>query len=91
MGRVIAKTRMPVFLLHGRSDPFVPFRESERLAAASRRRGAGSTRLFIARFLGHVDPGAGSEGGGWSRFLEALRLAGFVSRMITAMEGGYAG
>ena len=95
MGRVIAKTRMPLFLLHGRSDPFVPFRESERLAAAARRRGTGSIRLFVARFLGHVDPGsegaAGSEGGGWSRFIEALRLAGFVSRMITAMEGDYAG
>ncbi len=93
MEPVIAKTRMPVFLLHGRSDPFVPFRESERLAAAARRRGAGAgpARLFIARALGHVDPGGRTDpgiGGDWSRFSEALRLAGFVSRMITVMEGG---
>ncbi len=87
---------MPIFLLHGRSDPFVPAEESERLAALARRRprGGGSVHLLIAGSLAHVDPGpdpdpdGGGGGGAWRRLIEAARLAGFVSRILTAMEGG---
>jgi pimeloyl-ACP methyl ester carboxylesterase len=88
MSRLVPKTRMPLFLLHGRPDPFVPFEESLRLAAAARGRGkgAGGAKVFIASVLGHADPGAG--GLGWNRAFEALRLLGFVSTILTAMEGG---
>jgi pimeloyl-ACP methyl ester carboxylesterase len=83
----VPKTRMPVFLLHGRSDPFVPPSESVRLAAEARRRGpgAGGVHLMVAESMSHVDPGGGT---GWSRYLEGIRLLGFVSRVLTAMEGG---
>ena len=89
MRGTVPKTRMPVFLLHGRSDPFVPSSESLRLAAAARRRGpeAGDARVFIAESLGHVDPGGG-RGSAFGRFLEAVRLVGFISRVLTTMEGG---
>lgn len=88
MRRLARSTRMPVFLLHGRSDPFVPHGESLRLAEAARERGegAGGAEVFISSGLGHVDPGAGDLG--WSRAFEALRLLGFVSMILTEMEGG---
>ena len=41
MRGIVPKTGMPLFLLHGRSDPFVPAGESERLAAQARRRPRG--------------------------------------------------
>lgn len=83
----LPKTRMSMFLLHGRSDPFVPPSESFRLAAEARRRGpgAGGVHLMVAESMSHVDPGGGTR---WGRYLEGIRLLGFVSRVLTAMEGG---
>lgn len=85
---VIPRTRMPVFLLHGRDDPFVPPRESRRLARRARRRPpeAGGVRTLVLDFFSHVEPRAGLRwpglGGGW----EAVRFLGFVSEVLTEME-----
>ncbi len=86
----ISRSAMPIFLLHGRSDPFVPFSESLRLAELARRRrdGAGRVRLLIAESLAHVDPERGKTSPGFRGLIEALRLVGFVSDVLTAMEGG---
>jgi len=83
---MVPKTRMPIFLLHGRSDPFVPPSESVRLALEARRRGPGTggVYLMVAERMSHVDPEGGSR---WGLNLEDVRLLGFVSRVLTVMEG----
>jgi len=85
MEEVVGRTRLPIFLLHGRGDPFVPPSESLRLAERARERPGAGVRLLVLDVLGHVDPGekALSLGGA----LEAVRLLGFVSEALTAMEG----
>ena len=79
---------MPLFLLHGRGDPFVPPEESLRLAEAARRRGAGVVRLLILEGFLHVDPGERARAWTWSRAAGSLRLLGFISEVLTVMEGG---
>ncbi len=88
--RDVSRTAMPIFLLHGRTDPFVPFSESVRLADLARRRkeGSGRVRLIVTDSLSHVDPERGKSAPGFREFLEAVRLVGFVSDVLTAMEGG---
>lgn len=85
----ISKTAMPIFLLHGRSDPFVPFSESVRLAERARRRkgGSGRVRLLITDGFAHVDPEIGKAGPGFRSLLNAFRFVGFLSDVLTAMEG----
>jgi len=86
----ISKTAMPIFLLHGRTDPFVPFSESVRLADLARQRKEGSdlVRLIITDSLSHVDPERGKSGLGFRELIEVIRLVGFVSDVLTTMEGG---
>lgn len=86
----VSRSAMPIFLLHGRSDPFVPVSESQRLADLARRRkaDAGRVRLMITDSFAHVDPERGQGGPGLGGVIEALRLVGFVSDVLTAMEGG---
>jgi pimeloyl-ACP methyl ester carboxylesterase len=53
--RVIARLRAPLFLIHGRDDPAVPFTESLRLARAARAAGQ-QPIVVIVGSLGHVEP-----------------------------------
>jgi len=58
-GPMVGRLRAPLFLIHGREDPAVPFTESLRLEAAARRAGR-PVRLEIVGGIGHVDPGWGA-------------------------------
>jgi len=53
--RTIGGLRAPLFLIHGRQDPAVPFTESLRLADAARSAGR-PVRLAIVGVLAHVEP-----------------------------------
>jgi fermentation-respiration switch protein FrsA (DUF1100 family) len=53
--RAIDRLRAPLFLIHGRDDPAVPFTESLRLARAAREAGR-RVRVVIVGSLGHVEP-----------------------------------
>jgi fermentation-respiration switch protein FrsA (DUF1100 family) len=53
-GRAVAGLRAPLFLVHGRADPAVPFTESLRLEAAARAAGR-PVRTAIVGALGHVE------------------------------------
>jgi pimeloyl-ACP methyl ester carboxylesterase len=55
-GRTVAGLRAPLFLIHGREDPAVPFTETLRLEAAARAAGR-PVRTAIVGVIGHVDPG----------------------------------
>lgn len=59
--RVIGALRAPLFLIHGRSDPAVPFTESQRLAAAARAAGR-PVRLAIVGAVAHVEAGRRAAG-----------------------------
>jgi pimeloyl-ACP methyl ester carboxylesterase len=85
---VIPRIRAPLYILHGRADPFIPPEESVRLAAAARRRGTGAVRLLILEGFLHVAPGAGARALTWSQAAGVLRFLGFISEVLTAMEGG---
>jgi pimeloyl-ACP methyl ester carboxylesterase len=52
--RTIGTLRAPLFLIHGRQDPAVPFTESLRLDAAARAAGR-PARTAIVGAVGHVD------------------------------------
>ncbi|HYB69212.1 MAG TPA: hypothetical protein VEH80_01005 [Candidatus Bathyarchaeia archaeon] len=58
-GSTVGRLRAPLFLIHGREDPAVPFTESLRLEAAARRAGR-TARIEIVGGIGHVDPGWGA-------------------------------
>ena len=53
--REIARFRAPLFLVHGRDDPAVPFTESLRLDRAARGAGRRVTTVIVGS-LGHVEP-----------------------------------
>jgi len=55
-GRTLADLRAPLFLIHGRQDPAVPFTESLRLEAAARTAGR-PVRTAIVGAVGHVEAG----------------------------------
>jgi len=74
----LGRVRAPLFLVHGRQDPAVPFTESLRLAEAARAAGR-PVRATIVGAVGHVDP---EERAGW---VDLLRLwATFYSFRVTA-------
>ena len=52
----LARLRAPLFLVHGRDDPAVPYSESLRLAAAAQAAGR-PPRVVIVGAVGHVEPG----------------------------------
>lgn len=56
-GPRIGSLRAPLFLIHGRHDPAVPFTESLRLDAAARAAGR-PVRTAIVGAVGHVEAGA---------------------------------
>jgi fermentation-respiration switch protein FrsA (DUF1100 family) len=58
-GRAMTELRAPLFLIHGREDPAVPFTESLRLAAAARAAGR-PVRVAIVGTVGHVEAGLGT-------------------------------
>ncbi len=51
----IARLRAPLFLIHGRDDPAVPFTESLRLERAARTSGQRVDTAIIGS-VGHVEP-----------------------------------
>ena len=53
-GRRIGGLRAPLFLIHGRADPAVPFTESLRLEAAARAAGR-PVRIAVVGAVGHVE------------------------------------
>jgi len=53
--REVARIRAPLFLIHGRDDPAVPFTESLRLQHAAHAAGR-AARLVLVGSLGHVEP-----------------------------------
>jgi dienelactone hydrolase len=55
-GRAIGGLRAPLFLIHGRQDPAVPFTESRRLATAARAAGR-PVRVAIVGAVSHVEAG----------------------------------
>jgi len=74
----VARIRAPLFLVHGRDDPAVPYSETLRLAQAAELSGR-RARVAIVGALGHVEPGAGS------RWRDLLRLWGtFYAFAVTS-------
>lgn len=53
-GRTVGRLGAPLFLIHGRQDPAVPFTESLRLEAAAREAGR-PVRIAIVGAVGHVE------------------------------------
>jgi len=53
----IGRIRAPLFLIHGRDDPAVPFTETLRLERAARAAG-GRVRAILVGSVGHVEPEA---------------------------------
>lgn len=54
--RALPRIAAPLFLVHGREDPAVPFTESLRLAEAARAAGV-TTRIVVVGAVGHVEGG----------------------------------
>jgi dipeptidyl aminopeptidase/acylaminoacyl peptidase len=79
-GRAIGEVRAPLFLIHGRRDPAVPFTESLRLQAAARAAGR-PVRTAIVGAVGHVEAGRRAAGLAdlarlWATFYGFRRAAG---------------
>lgn len=82
--RAVAGLSAPLFLIHGRDDPAVPFTETLRLERAARAAGR-PVRAVVVGAVGHVDP---DERAGWR---DVARLwAVYYAFRLTA-EGGYLG
>jgi pimeloyl-ACP methyl ester carboxylesterase len=78
--RALAGLRAPLFLIHGRRDPAVPFTESLRLQAAARTAGR-PVRAAIVGAVGHVEAGRRADDLGdlarlWATFYAFRRTAG---------------
>ena len=78
--RALARLRAPLFLIHGRRDPAVPFTESLRLQAAARAAGR-PVRVAIVGAVGHVEAGRRADDLGdlarlWATFYAFRRTAG---------------
>jgi pimeloyl-ACP methyl ester carboxylesterase len=69
--RVVGRIGAPLFLVHGRDDPAVPFTESLRLARAAERAGR-RVRTVIVGAVGHVDPDARAGAGDLLRLWAAV-------------------
>ena len=89
-GAALGGLRAPLFLVHGRDDPAVPFTETLRLAQASRATGR-PARVVIVGSLAHVEP---DERAGptdlarlWIAFY-AFRVEADRAARVTRMTGG---
>ena len=81
----LARLRVPLFLVHGRDDPVVPFTESLRLERAARAAGL-PVRLALVGAVAHV------EGGGTGALGDAWRLwTTFYAFRLTAGRGSRLG
>jgi len=69
--RSFASIRAPIFLVHGRGDPTVPFTETLRLDGAARAAGRRVTTVIVGA-VGHVDPGAHPTLGDLARLAAAF-------------------
>jgi pimeloyl-ACP methyl ester carboxylesterase len=77
----VARLRAPLFLVHGRGDPAVPFTESLRLAEAARAAGV-PARVVIVGAVGHVEAGERAGAGDLARraaVFHAFREAAFAA------------
>jgi dienelactone hydrolase len=79
-GRALAGLRAPLFLVHGRQDPAVPFTETLRLQAAARAAGL-PVRAAIVGAVGHVEAGPRSGASAdlvrlWATFYAFRRTGG---------------
>jgi pimeloyl-ACP methyl ester carboxylesterase len=72
--RTVAGIRAPIVLVHGRTDPAVPYSESLRLAAARPSR----TRVVLVGAIGHVEGAAAGFGG----LADLVRLLGVVYELV---------
>jgi pimeloyl-ACP methyl ester carboxylesterase len=81
--REIARLRAPLFLIHGRDDPAVPFTESLRLARAARVAGR-PVRAVVVGSVGHVEPeqraGLGDLAKLWATFYTFAVVTGGAAR-----------
>src|SRR5262249_53773281 len=85
----LARLRAPLFLIHGRDDPAVPFTESLRLARAARQ----AHRPVTTTIIGSVSPaGAGRRArfaGVWRLGHELFRVRSHVPpRRLTGSQRG---
>jgi pimeloyl-ACP methyl ester carboxylesterase len=71
--QTVAGIRAPIVLVHGRTDPAVPYSESLRLAAARPSR----TRVVLVGAIGHVEGAAGLGG-----LADLVRLLGVVYELV---------
>src|SRR5262249_56086628 len=53
---VLGRLRAPLYLIHGRGDPAVPFTESLRLERAARAAGHRDVHVVIVGSLSHIEP-----------------------------------
>jgi pimeloyl-ACP methyl ester carboxylesterase len=72
--RVFAAIRVPVLLVHGRTDPAVPYTETLRLAAARPE----DTQVVLVGAIGHVEGAAA----GLAAVQDVLRLLGAVYAFV---------
>lgn len=84
MRDVVPRVAAPMFFLHGRGDPFVPASESVRLAKRAGETSEKPVSLLVLEGFRHVGIGQGALS--FRRIREGLRLLGFVSAVLSAME-----
>jgi fermentation-respiration switch protein FrsA (DUF1100 family) len=78
----VGRIRAPLFLIHGRDDPAVPFTESRRLDRAARVAGL-TVRTVVVGALGHVEP----EHRARSRDLVGLGAAFYAFDLVSRGRG----
>jgi fermentation-respiration switch protein FrsA (DUF1100 family) len=87
--RALARIKAPLFLVHGRGDPAVPFTETLRLAGAARAAGL-PVRVALAGAVGHVEAGDRAAAGDLLRLAAAFHA--FRQAAASAREApGYFG
>lgn len=74
------------FFLHGREDPFIPASESILLANRARETSGEAASAFVFEGFRHV--GVEADFFSLAGVLEGARFLGFISAVLSAMEGG---
>ncbi len=74
------------FFLHGRADPFIPASESILLAKRARETTGKAASAFVFGGFRHV--GIETDLLSLAQILEGARFLGFISAVLSAMEGG---
>lgn len=86
MRDVVPRVRGKKFFLHGREDPFIPASESVLLADRARETTGEAASAFVFGGLRHV--GIETNLLSFAQILEGARFLGFISAVLSAMEGG---